>query len=209
MGIQTAQYTPPPSFLKKYTFLKFHIFQNQEKSRKSSRKGPYTLLWSLEGPSTTLVDMQAAQDTLVSAFFVTAVRHAFVSVHILLEWEISRKSSGKAYFTAVLGVRIQPRTLWLISILFRTPWQAHSESGGTHLLQKMSASALHLVQGTVTHARNPAPTPPHTYSVNTATAGTSVSNEQLTLFEKTATAKRIVDTCYSSLFYKRTPRHIG
>jgi len=160
VGIQTAQYTPPPSFLKKYAFLKFPIFQNQEKSRKSSRKGPYTLLWSLEGPSTTLVDMQTAQDTSVSIFFVTDVRHAFVSVHILLEWEISRKSSGKAYFTAVLGVRIQPRTLWWISILFRTPCQPHSKSGGTHFLQKMSVSAL---QGTVTHARNPPPTPPHLF----------------------------------------------
>ena len=58
VGIQTAQYTPPPSFLQKYAFWRFPIFQNQEKSRKSSRKGPYTLLWSLEGPSTTLVDMQ-------------------------------------------------------------------------------------------------------------------------------------------------------
>ena len=150
--------------------------------------------------------MQTAQDTSVSTFFVTDVRHAFVSVHILLEWEISRKSSGKAYFTAVLGVRIQPRTLWWISILFRTPWQPHSESGGTHCLQKMSASAL---QGTVTHARNPPPTPPHTYSVNTATARTTVSNEQLmALFEKTATAKRFVHTCYSSSFCKRTHRHV-
>jgi len=206
VGIQTAQYTPPPSFLKKYAFLKFPIFQNQEKSKKSSRKGPYTLLWSLEGPSTTLVDMQTAQDTLVSAFFVTDVRHAFVAVHILLEWEISRKSSGKAYFTAVLGVRIQPRTLWWISILFRTPCQPHSKSGGTHFLQKISVSAL---QGTVTHARNPQPTRPHTYSDNTATAVATVSNEQLmALFEKPATAKRFVDTCYSSLFYKRTPRHV-
>ena len=163
VGIQTAQYTPPSSFLKKYAFLKFPIFQNQEKSRKSSRKGlVYTLLWSLEGPPTTLVDMQTVQDTLVSAFFVTddVVRHAFVSVYILLEWEISRTSSGKSYFTAVLGVRIQPRTLWWISILFRTPWQPHSESGGTHFLQKMSASAL---QGTVTHARNPPPTSPHLF----------------------------------------------
>ena len=143
---------------------------------------------------------------MVSAFFVTDVRHAFVAVHILLEWEISRKSSGKAYFTAVLGVRIQPRTLWWISILFRTPCQPHSKSGGTHFLQKMSVSAL---QGTVTHARNPPPTPPHTYSDNTATAGATVSNEQLmALFEKPATAKRFVDTCYSSLFYKRTPRHV-
>ena len=135
---------------------------------------------------------------MVSAFFVTDVRHAFVSVHILLEWEISRKSSGKAYFTAVLGVRIQPRTLWWISILFRTPCQPHSKSGGTHFLQKMSVCAL---QGTVTHASNPPPTPPHTYSDNTATAGATVSNEQLmALFEKPATAKRFVDTCYSSLF---------
>ena len=91
MGIQTAQYTPPPSFLQKYAFLKFPIFQNQENSRKTSRKGPYTFLWSLKGPSTTLVDMQTAQDTSVSVFFVTDVRHAFVSVHILLEWEISEK----------------------------------------------------------------------------------------------------------------------
>ena len=45
----------------------------------------------------------------------------------------------------------------------------------------MSASAL---QGTVTHARNPPRTPPDTYSVNTATAGTTASNEQLALFEK-------------------------
>ena len=75
---QTAQYTPPPSFLQKYAFWRFPIFQNQENSRKTLRKGPYTLLWSLEGPSTTLVDMQTAQDTLVSAFFVTDVRHAFV-----------------------------------------------------------------------------------------------------------------------------------
>ena len=51
------------------------MFQNQEISRKTSRKGPCRLhvLWSLKGPSTTLVDMQAAQDTLVSAFFVTGV----------------------------------------------------------------------------------------------------------------------------------------
>ena len=72
----------------------------------------------------------------------------------------------------------------------------------------MSASAL---QGTVTHARKQPPTPPHTYSVNTATAGTTVSNEQLmALFEKPATAKRFVDTmsCYSSLFCKRTHRHV-
>ena len=97
VGIQAAQYTPPSSFLQKYAFWRFLIFQNQEISRKTSRKGPCTLLWSLKGPSTTLVDMQAAQDTSVSTFFVTDVRHAFVSVHILLEWEISRKSSGKAY----------------------------------------------------------------------------------------------------------------
>ena len=76
VGIQTAQNTPSSSFLKKYAFLKFPIFQNQEKARKSSRKGPYTLLWSLGGPSTTLVDMQTAQDTLVSAFLVTDVREA-------------------------------------------------------------------------------------------------------------------------------------
>ena len=65
-------------------------------------------------------------------------------------------------------------------------------------------------------ARSPTPgsphhTPPHTYSVNTATAGTTVSNEQLmALFEKPATAKRFVDTmsCYSSLFCTRTPRHV-
>ena len=189
MGIQTAQYTPPPSFLQKYAFWRFPIFQNQEKNRKPSRKGPYTLLWSLEGPSTTLVDMQTAQDTLVSALFATDVRHAFVTVHILLEWEISRKSSGKAYFTAVLGVIIQPRTLWWISILFRTPWQAHSESRGTHLLQKMSASAL---QGTVNHTRNPPPTPPHTYSDNTATAGATVSNEQLSgTLRKTGYCKKV------------------
>ena len=143
---------------------------------------------------------------MVSALFVTDVRHAFVAVRILLEWEISRKSSGKPYFTAVLGVTIQSRTLWWISILFRTPWQPHSESGGTQFLQKMSASAL---QGTVNHTRNPSPTPPHTYSDNTATAGATVSNEQLmALFEKPATAKGFVDTCYSSLFYKRTPRHV-
>ena len=131
---------------------------------------------SLGGPSTTLVDMQTAQDTLVSTFLATDVRHASVSVRILLEWEISRKSSGKPHFTAVLGVTIQSRTLWWISILFRTPWQPHSESGGMQFLQKMSASAL---QGTVTHAGTPPIALPHTYSVNTATAGTTVSNEQL------------------------------
>jgi hypothetical protein len=48
VGIQTTQYTPPSSLLKKYAFLKFPIFQNQEKSRKTSRKGSYTLLRSLE-----------------------------------------------------------------------------------------------------------------------------------------------------------------
>ena len=116
--------------------------------------------------------------------------------------EIFRKS----VFTAILGVRIQPRTLWWISILFRAPCQPHSKSGGTYFLQKMSVSAL---QGTVTNARNPEPTPPHTNSDNTATAGATVSNEQLmALFEKPATAKRFVDTCCSSLFYKRTPRHV-
>ena len=93
-----------------------------------------------------------------------------------------------------------------ISILFGAPWQPHSESGGTQFLQKMSASAL---QGTDNHTRNAPPTPPHTYSDNTATAGATVSNEQLmALFEKPATAKRFVDTCCSSLFYKRTPRHV-
>ena len=154
VGIQTAQYTTPPSFLQKYAFWRFPIFQNQENSRKTSRKGPYTLLWSLKGPSTTLVGMQTAQDTSVSIFFVTDVRHAFVTVYILLESENSRKSSGKPYFTAGLGVRIQPRTLWWISILFRTPWQPHSESGGTLFVQKMPVSAL---QGTVTHASPPPP----------------------------------------------------
>jgi hypothetical protein len=63
VGIQTVQYTPPSSFLQKYAFWRFPIFQNQEKSRKSSRKGSYTLLWSLEGLFTTLVDMLAAQGT--------------------------------------------------------------------------------------------------------------------------------------------------
>ena len=61
-------------------------------------------------------------------------------------------------------------------------------------------------------ARSPTPGSthtPHPYSVNTATAGTTVSNEQLmALFEKPATAKRFVDTCYSSLFCKRTHRHV-
>ena len=58
--------------------------------------------------------------------------------------------------------------------------------------------------------QEPQPTPPHTYSDITATAVATVSNEQLmALFEKPATAiKRFVDTCYSSLFYKRTPRHV-
>ena len=193
MGIQTAQYTPPSSFLQKYAFWRFLIFQNQEISRKTSRKGPCTSLWSPKAPSTTLVDMQAAQDTSVSAFLVTDVRHASVSVHILLEWEISRKSSGKPYFTAVLGVTIQSRTLWWISIPFRTPWQPHSESGGTQFLQKMSASTL---QGMVNHARNPHPPlptlPTPIRSNNTATAGTTVSNEQLmSLFEKPAYCKTV------------------
>jgi len=84
-GIQTAQYTPPSSFLQQYAFWTFLIFQNQEISRKTSRKGPYTLMRSLGGPSTTLVDMQTAQDTLVSTFFMTDVRHAFAAVRILLE----------------------------------------------------------------------------------------------------------------------------
>ena len=77
VGIQTTQYTPPSSLLKKYAFLKFPIFQNQEKSRKTSRKGPYTLLRSHV--------MQTAQDTLVSTFYMTDVRHAFAAVRILLE----------------------------------------------------------------------------------------------------------------------------
>ena len=85
VGIRTTQYTPPSSLLKKYAFLKFPIFQNQEKSRKTSRKGPYTLLRSLEGRSTSLVDMHTAQDTLVSTFFMTDVRRAFAAVRILLE----------------------------------------------------------------------------------------------------------------------------
>ena len=92
---------------------------------------------------------------MVSAFFVTDVRHAFVSVHILLEWEISRKSSGKAYLPLFSELEYSlEHVLWWISILFRTPCQPHT-----------------------------------------------VSNEQLmALFEKPATAKRFVDTCYSSLF---------
>ena len=140
-----------------------------------------------------------------SAFFVTGVRHAFVAVHILLEWEISRKSSGKAYLPLFSELEYSLEHSGG-SILFRTPCQPHSKSGGTHLLQKMSVSAL---QGTVTHARNPPLTPSHTYSDNTATAVATVSNEQLmALFEKPATAKRFVDTCCSSLFYKRTPRHV-
>ena len=125
---------------------------------KTSRKRPCTLLRILKRPSNTLVDMQTAQDTSVSTFLVTDVRNASVSVRILLEWEISRKCSGKPHFTAVVGVTIQSRTLWWISILFRTPWQPHSESGGTQFLQKMSASTL---QGMGNHARNPPPTPPH------------------------------------------------
>ena len=55
------------------------------------------------------------------------------------------------------------------------------------------------------------PSPPSTpiRSIDTATAGTTVLiNEQLmALFEKPATAKRFMDTCYSSLFCKRTHRH--
>ena len=98
VGIQTAQYTPPSSFLQKYAFWRFLIFQNQEISRKTSRKGPCTLLWSLKGPSTTLVDMQAAQDTSVSTFLVTDVRHASVSVHILLEWENFQETFRKTVF---------------------------------------------------------------------------------------------------------------
>ena len=85
VGIQTAQYPPPSALLKKYAFWRFLIFQNQEISRKTSRKCPYTLLLSLECPSTSLVDMQTAQDTLVSTFFMTDVRHAFAAVRILLE----------------------------------------------------------------------------------------------------------------------------
>ena len=85
VGIQTALYTLPSSVLKKYAFLKFPIFHTQEKSRKSSRKGPDTLLWSLECPSTSLVDMQTAQDALVSTCNMTDVRHAFAAVRILLE----------------------------------------------------------------------------------------------------------------------------
>jgi hypothetical protein len=48
VSMQTAQYTPPSSFLQKYAFWRYPIFQNQEISRKTSRKGPYTLLRSLE-----------------------------------------------------------------------------------------------------------------------------------------------------------------
>ena len=73
-------------------------FPEPGKIQEIFKKGPYTLLWSLEGPSTTLVDMQAAQDTLPGILILRDWRgHAFVAVHILLEWEISRKSSGKAY----------------------------------------------------------------------------------------------------------------
>ena len=85
VAIQTAQYTPAPSSLQKYAFWRFPILQNQENSRKTSKQRPYTLLRSLECPSTSLVDMQTAQDTLVSTFFMTDVRHAFAAVRILLE----------------------------------------------------------------------------------------------------------------------------
>ena len=164
----------------KYAFWRFPIFQNQENSRKTSRKGPYTLLWSLKGPSTTLMDMQTAQDTSVSIFFVTDVRHAFVSVHILLEWEISRKSSGKAYFTAVLGVRIQPRTLWWIII---------------HTIQDTLAATFRVGRTRGRYAFSPEDVRQCSAGHgHPATAGTTVSNEQLALFEKPATANRFVDT---------------
>ena len=84
-GIQTAQYIPLSSFIQKYAFRRFPIFQIQEKSKKTSRKGPYTLLWSLEWPSTSMVDRHTAQDTLVSTFFMTDVSRAFAAVRILLE----------------------------------------------------------------------------------------------------------------------------
>ena len=161
VGIQTAQYTPPSSFLQKYAFWRFLIFQNQEISRKTSRNGPYTLMRSLGGPSRTLVDMETAQDTLVSTFLVTDVRHASVSVRILLEWEISRKSSGKPHFTAVLGVTIQSRTLWWISILFRHP--------GSRIPSREVRSVSRRCQPVLCRARSTtpgAPHPPLTYSVD-------------------------------------------
>ena len=74
-------------------------------------KGPTRYCGVLKDPPPPWWTCRLLRTHLVSAFFVTDVRHAFVAVHILLEWEISRKSSGKSYLTVVLGVRIQPRTL--------------------------------------------------------------------------------------------------
>ena len=75
-------------------------------------------------------------------------------------------------------------------------------------VRQCSAGHGHPRQEPPTH-----PSPPSTpiRSTDTATAGTTVLiNEQLmALFEKPATAKRFMDTCYSSLFCKRTHRHVG
>ena len=92
----------------------------------------------------------------------------------------------------------------------------YSGHPGSHIPSREVRFLSRRCPSVLCRARSPTPphpqqTPPHTYSVNTATAGTTVSNEQLmALFEKPATAKRFVDTmsCYSSLFYKRTPRHV-
>ena len=76
----------------------------------------------------------------------------------------------------------------------------------------MPASAL---QGTVNHARNPPPTPPHPphlfgRSIQRLLGQPSqMNNYMMSLFENPAYCKRFMDTCYSSLFCKRTHRHVG
>ena len=180
---------------------------------KTSRKGPYTLLWSLEGPSTTLVDMQTAQDTSVSTFFVTVVRHAFAYQSTFC---LNGKFPGNLQEKRILPLFSELQ----YSLEYSGGYPYYSGHPGSRIPSREVRSFSRRCPPVLCRAWSTTPGTPHPplptlptpiRSNNTATAGTTVSNEQLmSLFEKPATAKRFVDTmsCYSSLFCKRTPRHV-
>jgi hypothetical protein len=151
-------------------------------------------------------------DTLASAFFVTGVRHAFAAVRILLEWEISRKSSGKSHLPLFSGLEY--------SLEHSDGYPYCLGHPGSRIPSLEVRSVSRRCPPVLCRARSTTPGAPHPplptlptpiRSIDTATAGTTVLiNEQLmALFEKPATAKRFMDTCYSSLFCKRTHRHVG
>ena len=95
---------------------------------------------------------------MLSAFFVTDVRHAFVSVHILLEWEISRKAS------LVQEKRILPlfsELEYSLNLEHSGGYPCYSGHPGSHIPSREVRIFSRRCPPVLCRARSPTPGTPH------------------------------------------------